>query len=169
MDRTIDIIAELSPACWTFSLQSPHVYSTILLSRRRRLTSLRLRLVSRRRNTAACVGLVFFRGLGGRLACWMSRTKRCTAACRLRSCERYWRASMVSIPPELKRLPASLASLSFTFGSKLGDLLTSKRSWTAVATLLTFWPPGPGARTKASSISSSLSWIVGEMRIMLQV
>ena len=32
---------------------------------------------------------------------------------------------------------------------------TSRRSWTAVSTLLTFWPPGPEARRKLSSISRS--------------
>src|SRR3954468_11164672 len=35
------------------------------------------------------------------------------------------------------------------------DWPTSKRSWTAVETLLTFWPPGPEARTKVSVSSES--------------
>ena len=40
------------------------------------------------------------------------------------------------------------------FGSA-GERRTSKRSCTADETLLTFWPPGPLARTKRSTISSS--------------
>src|SRR5690606_11592108 len=36
-----------------------------------------------------------------------------------------------------------------------GELATSKRSSTAVATLLTFWPPAPLARMKRSTISLS--------------
>src|SRR5262249_22795397 len=36
---------------------------------------------------------------------------------------------------------------------------TSNRTWTAVASLLTFWPPGPVARTKCSSTSLSGSRI----------
>ena len=35
------------------------------------------------------------------------------------------------------------------------DWPTSKRSWTAVETLLTFWPPGPEARTKVIVSSES--------------
>jgi hypothetical protein len=42
----------------------------------------------------------------------------------------------------------------------------SKRSSTAVATLLTFWPPGPDARTKRSSRWRSSSTMVSVMRIM---
>jgi hypothetical protein len=44
--------------------------------------------------------------------------------------------------------------------------LTSKRSCTAVATLLTFWPPGPEARMKESSISFSSSAMPGATLIM---
>ena len=39
-----------------------------------------------------------------------------------------------------------------------GEPATSKRSSTAVATLLTFCPPGPDARTKRSTSSSSSMW-----------
>ena len=35
------------------------------------------------------------------------------------------------------------------------DWPTSKRNWTAVETLLTFWPPGPEARTKVIVSSES--------------
>ena len=43
---------------------------------------------------------------------------------------------------------------------------TSKRSCTAVESLLTFWPPGPEARTKFSSISRSSILIWAVTRIM---
>jgi hypothetical protein len=39
--------------------------------------------------------------------------------------------------------------------SRFGEPRASKRICTAVASLLTFWPPGPEARTKRSSISLS--------------
>ena len=51
---------------------------------------------------------------------------------------------------------ARMATRSFT-SSGSADAATLKRSSTAVATLLTFWPPGPDARTKRSSISLSFS------------
>jgi len=42
-----------------------------------------------------------------------------------------------------------------------GEWATSKRNWAAVATLLTFWPPGPGERTKWNSSSSRSKARVG--------
>ncbi len=38
---------------------------------------------------------------------------------------------------------------------RVRDWPTSNRSWTAVDTLLTFWPPGPEARTKVTVSSES--------------
>ena len=55
-----------------------------------------------------------------------------------------------------------------TFAGSDGDRRTSKRSWTAVASLLTFCPPGPDARTKLSSISRSSMLIWALTRIMPQ-
>ncbi len=56
---------------------------------------------------------------------------------------------MMTITPSLvSRLPASRISRTATsFGSD-GERRTSKRSCTAVESLLTFCPPGPEARTK---------------------
>lgn len=166
MDRIDNSIPKIYTRCLTVRLHSPHVYSTISVPRRIRLISPRFRLVSSRRNTDAREGLVLWRGLGGSLASWISRTSRSMAACRLRSCDRCWRASIISTPSVVNRLPASLASRCFTSGGSEGDWRRLNRSWTAVDTLLTFCPPGPGARMKMSSISSSLSWIVGVMVIM---
>ena len=59
---------------------------------------------------------------------------------------------MMSMPSRVIRLPASRTSRSRTSGGK-DAWLTSNRNCTAVATLLTFWPPGPEARTKSSWIS----------------
>src|ERR1700683_5134998 len=47
-----------------------------------------------------------------------------------------------------------------------GERPASKRSWTALETLLTFWPPGPDARMKLSSISRSSMAMAALMRIM---
>ena len=46
------------------------------------------------------------------------------------------------------------------------DLEILTRNSTAVATLLTFWPPGPSARTKRSLTSPSSSTIVSVTRII---
>src|SRR5271169_4059267 len=62
---------------------------------------------------------------------------------------------MTRTPSRVSRVPASRSSRVRTFSGNDGDCRTSKRSWTAVASLLTFCPPGPEARTKLSSISRS--------------
>src|SRR4029450_4523878 len=49
---------------------------------------------------------------------------------------------------------------------RLGERRTSKRSCTALASLLTFCPPGPEARMKCSSSSSSPMLMEGVMRII---
>jgi hypothetical protein len=46
------------------------------------------------------------------------------------------------------------------------DPAASKRSWTALETLLTFWPPGPDARMNSNWISLSFSAIVSVTGIM---
>src|SRR5208282_719606 len=50
---------------------------------------------------------------------------------------------------------ASLISRAATSSGRLGERRASKRSSTALATLLTFCPPGPDERTKFSTISLS--------------
>jgi len=58
-------------------------------------------------------------------------------------------------PSRVSREPASRCNRALTsFGSD-GECRTSKRSCTAVESLLTFCPPGPDERTKLSSISRS--------------
>ncbi|MNL62033.1 hypothetical protein D3C87_1860140 [compost metagenome] len=59
------------------------------------------------------------------------------------------------MPPSLViLLPARAATRLFIGSGTLGELRRSKRNCTALATLLTFCPPGPDARTKLSSISA---------------
>jgi hypothetical protein len=155
--------------CLTFSIRSTDAYPTIFESRRRRLISLRLRLVSSRRITEVRVGLVLWRGLGGSAACWIRRTSRNRAACRFCSCERYCLASMINVPSEVIRLPANLVNRCFTSTGMDGDSWALNRNWTAEDTLFTFCPPGPGARMNTNSISCSLSLIDGVISIMQQV
>jgi hypothetical protein len=155
--------------CLTFRIRLPNVYPTISESRRRRLVSLRLRLDSSRRRTEARVGLVLWRGLGGSAACWMRRTSRARAACRFRSCDRNCLASMINIPSEVIRLPASLVNRCCTSVGMDGDPRALNRSWTEDDTLFTFWPPGPGERINTNSISCSSSLIDGVISIMQQV
>src|SRR5262245_37641483 len=56
---------------------------------------------------------------------------------------------MMTFPSAASRCPARSRSRIFT-SSANADAATSKRSSTAVATLFTFWPPGPDERTNRS-------------------
>src|SRR5271154_4390288 len=58
-------------------------------------------------------------------------------------------------PSWVARAPASLISRTATSLGRLGELRASNLSSTALATLLTFCPPGPDERTKLSTISLS--------------
>ena len=62
---------------------------------------------------------------------------------------------MINTPSSVSRRPASPTSRSRTRSGSDGERKTSKRSSTAVATLLTFCPPGPEARMKVSTSSSA--------------
>src|SRR5215472_6264159 len=62
---------------------------------------------------------------------------------------------MSSAPSAVMRRPARAERRAFTSGLSATLPARSKRSCTAVATLLTFWPPGPEARTKETDTSSS--------------
>src|ERR1700737_3925400 len=67
---------------------------------------------------------------------------------------------MTITPSLVMRLPASRASrIAASAGREI--LLVSKRSCAAVETLLTFWPPGPEARTNEISMSS---WLIVRSR-----
>lgn len=142
-----------------------HVHSR--LPRRARFTSPRRRLLSRRRSREARVGRVGLRRFGDRAAARTSSTRRRSASARLCAWVRNRCAMITRTPSSVIRLPASKASRCRTSSGSEPERLTLKRSCTAVATLLTFWPPGPEARTKRSSISESsseMSRVTGIMR-----
>jgi hypothetical protein len=129
------------------------------------LTRARCALVRRRRRFEAAVGLVAMRGTGGSAARWINRISISSAACRFRSCVRKRCAVNSTSPRSVTRLPANARSRSCTAcGSP--DTAGSNRSCTAVATLLTFCPPGPEARTKFSSIAFSSIARDGVIRII---
>src|SRR5690242_21889150 len=62
---------------------------------------------------------------------------------------------MINTPSCVARLPANARRRCRTSAGSERDWPASKRSWTAVETLLTFWPPGPEARTKVIVSSES--------------
>src|SRR5436309_15175093 len=68
---------------------------------------------------------------------------------------------MINTPSCVARLPANPRRRCRTSSGSEGDWPISKRSWTAVETLLTFWPPGPEARTKVN-LSSESGMIMGK-------
>src|SRR6185503_4441442 len=99
----------------------------------------------------------------------MSATSRSNASARLRSWVRWFCAAITSTPSLVRRLPASrIRRIATSFASD-GERRTSKRSCTAVESLLTFCPPGPEERTKLSSISRSSMEMSGVMRIAIFV
>ena len=120
-----------------------------------RLISLRWCFSTRRRRLEATVGLVFFRDFGLLLALSINATSLFRASCRFRSCVRNLRASITRTPFSVILLPPRRSRRSRTSSGSVGDLTTSKRSFTAVATLFTFCPPGPEERTNSSLISRS--------------
>ena len=122
---------------------------------RTRFVSLRSCFPSRRRSLDPAVGRVFLRGLTGAAAFSSHWTRRSLASWRFRSRVRKRLASMTSTPSPVTRFPASRISRSRTPSGRDRELRTSKRSWTAVATLLTFCPPGPEERMNRSSMSPS--------------
>ena len=131
-----------------------------------RLLSALRRLLSNRRIFDANVGLVLRRIFGLRVALRINSTSRSVASSRLRPWVRNRRASIISMPSSVIRLPASEMRRFRTSSGRERELATSKRSCTVVATLLTFCPPGPEARTKCSWISFSsivMVWVIGIM------
>ena len=125
--------------------------------------SLRRRFESRRRSFDPSVGFDVRRVLGFSAAFRMRATRRSMASWRFISWVRNRRAPIMSDPSAAIRLPAREISRSRTYSGRDGDLRTSKRSCAAVATLLTFCPPGPDARTNSKRISSSFSVIFLDM------
>ena len=101
------------------------------------------------------VGRVLRRRLGGTAARRIKSARRSRASSRFCAWVRCRRASITTTPSVVTRLPASASSRSRTSGASAADRFASNRSCTAVATLFTFCPPGPDARTNRSSISES--------------
>src|SRR5262249_7487365 len=100
-------------------------------------------LSSTRRRRDALVGLVGRRGTGRTAASRISSVSRSSASARLRSWVRWLCAVITSTPSRVSRRPASRSSRARTSSVSDGELRTSKRSCTAVESLLTFCPPGP--------------------------
>ena len=133
---------------------------------RRRLTTPCRRLVSRRLTFDPRVGLVFVRGFGFSAARRTSSTSRPTASWRFATWVRCRLAWMMSTPSSVMRFRARDIRRCRTSSGREGEWATSKRSWTAVDTLFTFWPPGPEERMNSSSNSRSSIEIVGVTWIM---
>src|SRR5688500_1123015 len=74
---------------------------------------------------------------------------------------------MTSTPSRVARRPASRRRRAATSAGRPAAPRTSKRSCTAVSTLLTFWPPGPDARRKLTSSSRSSIFTPGATVITL--
>src|SRR5712671_215730 len=113
--------------------------------------SLRRFLPSSRRCFDPKVGLVARRGTGRTMASRNSSSRRSMASARLRSWVRKRWAWITITPSLVMRWPASRTSRA---AASSGSVIwrVSKRSWAAVASLLTFCPPGPEARTKPMSM-----------------
>jgi hypothetical protein len=108
-----------------------------------------------RRTLEPSVGRLGRRVLGTTWARAISLSSRARASARLASCVRCSRAVMINTPSRVARLPANARRRCRTSSGSEGEWPISKRSWTAVDTLLTFWPPGPDARTKVVVNSES--------------
>ena len=122
-------------------------------ARRSALSAERRRFASRRACLAALGGWVGRRGGGGVAARRISCSKRARASSRLLCWLRNRLALMTMTPPRVNRRPARRSRRARTGSGSEGERRASKRSSTAVDTLLTFCPPGPEARTNDSSIS----------------
>jgi hypothetical protein len=140
--------------------------SSLLTDRRSFFVSPLWRFDSRRRFLEARVGFVLRRGLGFTAALRINSERRAIASLRLRSWLAYRRASIMSIPAAVILRPASLFRRARTALVRVSHAAASKRSWTAGATLFTFCPPGPEARTKSMLIRFGSIEMSGVMRII---
>ncbi len=113
------------------------------------------------------VGFVLRRGFTLCADFAISSTRRPKASLRLRSCDLKRFALIMRMPLALMRFLASCSKRNCTSCGKEVECLTSKRSSTAVAALLTCWPPGPGDRINLKFISLSSSRIVSVIRNIL--
>ena len=101
------------------------------------------------------VGLVCRRVLAGSAAVSNNPANLLIASRRFISWDRKRLALIINTPLPVMRFPATSISRSRRRPGIDRELFTSKRSWTAVATLLTCCPPGPGARVYIKWISFS--------------
>src|ERR1700730_15687296 len=108
-----------------------------------------------RRSFEPKVGRVFLRIFGSSRAARMSSASRSSASRRFCSWLRSLRALMRMLPSSISLCPARRRSRFLAAVGKLVFRGSRKRSCTALATLLTFWPPGPDERMNFHSNSSS--------------
>jgi hypothetical protein len=102
--------------------------------------------------------LVFLRGGGGGSFALVIRSLSFSrTSSRFRSWERNRAEKRTTTPSLVSFEPKTRPALALIRSLSEGELRRSKRSSTAVATLLTFWPPGPEARTKDPSAPSRQS------------
>ena len=118
-----------------------------------------------RRNFEAAVARVGRRAFGSSRARLSSAENRPMASFLFRSCVRYRPAWRIRMPPAVTRLPPGLIKRAFVGRSRAVDARISKRSCTAVATLLTFCPPGPDACTRSRTTSARLVSKTREVRV----
>jgi hypothetical protein len=114
-----------------------------------------VRFPAMRRSFDARVGRVAMRAFGFTDAARSKSASRASASRRFASCVRKRPASITSTSSPLTRRPAIRRNRAFTSAGSVRLAPMSKRSSTAVETLLTFCPPGPDARTCRNSNSAS--------------
>lgn len=124
----------------------------------------RLALAFNLRSMEPRVGFVLRRGGGGGLhASCNSSERRFRASSRFRSWERCLLASNTITPSLLMRRPAIFFARAFICGGTDGEFNRSNLSCTLVATLLTFWPPGPAEWMNCSTSSQGSIMILSLM------
>jgi hypothetical protein len=101
------------------------------------------------------VGRLGRRIFGATSARATSSFSRARTSARFASCVRCTRDVRIKTPSCVARFPANARRRCRTSAGSEGDCRISKRNCTAVETLLTFWPPGPDARTKVNVSSES--------------
>jgi hypothetical protein len=112
-------------------------------------------LEAKRRSFEALVGRVGTRFLRGRRALVTNRSSRSITAWRFCSCERSLLADRAMAPSSVRYLRRRSMMRFFSISEKADDEAGNHLSWALVEVLLTFWPPGPEARTKSMQISGS--------------
>lgn len=109
---------------------------------------------------------VFTRGFGLASDRRISSASLARAMTRFRAWLRVSETWITIAPSCVQRRPAMCLSRRFADSGREGERPASKRNSTAVATLFTFCPPGPEARTNCSVISQSPSSMSGVIHIV---